>query len=76
MTRCKSCGAPVLWCKVTNSDRRMPVDPEPSSRGNVRVVNGFATVLGALEVHAADAEPLYLSHFVTCPQAAKHRRAR
>lgn len=74
---CRSCGAAIVWCKTANG-KTMPVDAEPADSGNVRVADGIATVLGALEVHAARAagEALRLSHFASCPQAAEHRRTR
>ena len=83
--RCRSCGAAVYFAK-TATGSTMPVDAEPSPRGNVqlRLRNG--------EVHAAvlDQEqaerlrlaaevlgsplPLRLSHFATCPNASSWRK--
>lgn len=79
--RCRSCGAAIAWCRMVNSggDRRMPLDQEPAPvSGNVRLVDGFGSVLSPIEAHAARAtgETLYLSHFATCPNAATHRRPR
>lgn len=59
----------------------MPLDLEPSRDGNVDLVwiggERFAVVLGPGDAVAAQASghELYLSHFVTCPNAAAHRRA-
>lgn len=34
MSVCSSCRRPILWC-VTEGGKRMPIDPEPHSEGNV-----------------------------------------
>lgn len=71
-SQCKSCGAPIIWC-VTDGGKSMPVDASPVPRGNlvldlttdppaVAVLSGYATG--------------YVSHFATCPHAAKHREAK
>jgi len=58
----------------------MPLDREPTRDGNVQfcVVGGdeIATVLNAADQAAAVIAgiPLYLSHFVTCPNAGAHRK--
>ena len=56
----------------------MPLDPEPSPEGNVLLIDGVASVYGAET--AADVrlsgQPLYVSHFTTCPEAAQHRKTR
>lgn len=65
--RCRWCNKPMQWAR-TERGKSMPLDPNPSERGNVRVVNGVATVLGGLELHAAQEanEVLRISHFATC----------
>lgn len=81
MPRCRSCGSEVRWV-VTLKGKRIPLDPLPDGvRGNVRrvgegvSVEARAQVLPATEAEAARAagEPLWLSHFATCPQADTHR---
>lgn len=60
----------------------MPLDPEPSETGNVRVdVHALpytATVLNADDAAAARAagEELYTSHHATCPQGKQWKRQR
>jgi hypothetical protein len=70
MAFCKSCGARFDWYR-TNNGKNMPIDPEPSPDGNVRidVVNNVATV-----VAPGSHSPLYVCHFTTCPGAGQHRR--
>lgn len=80
---CRLCGAPLLW-GVTVKRHRMPLDPEPSPEGNVRLEpheyrpEPWAVVLSGDELTRARAEgePLFVSHFATCPHAKRHRRRR
>ncbi len=79
MSACRTCQADVVWA-VTAAGKRMPVDAEPVPEGNVALVEldggqVHATVLAEGEALLTD-EPLYLSHFVTCPDADTHRRPR
>lgn len=69
MTPCRSCGASIFWA-WTKKGKRMPIDAEPNHLGNislqgttVRFVTPDANTLGQR----------YVSHFVTCPNADKHR---
>lgn len=79
MSACRSCGAPIFWA-ITEAGRRMPVDEAPVPDGNVTVIEDdsdagvpIVRVLGATRDLFASG-PLYVSHFVTCPDAAEHRR--
>lgn len=79
-TRCKSCGARIVWA-LTDQDKRMPVDAEPSARGNIKLVwipslNEYRAVVQKGDVAPALAGSLYLSHFASCAQAQQHRRPR
>ncbi len=67
--KCRSCGALIVWV-VTQNGKRMPVDAQPSEKGNLRIDNGVAYVEPAYE------GPKYLSHFATCKQAAQHRKGK
>lgn len=86
MTRCRTCGAPIVWA-VLPSGRRMPVDRDPSPAGQIRLetdgetdgeTDRRAVVLNAADASAARhaGEALYLSHFATCPDADGHRHGR
>jgi hypothetical protein len=67
---CSSCGASILWA-ITEKGHRIPIDPEPTTAGNLTLVDGIARTPRLGE----DAPFLqYLSHFATCPNAADHRR--
>lgn len=76
--RCSTCRAPIRWT-VTEHGKAMPVDYAPVRGGNIvlrdegtRAVAVYVAPL--LESDDDKARPHYVSHFVTCPQAAQHRR--
>ena len=76
MPECSSCGADIIWHK-TIKGRPIPLDREPTLRGNV-IISEEGTALvyrdpSAIAPRYAD-EPRYLSHFATCPNAETHRR--
>lgn len=74
--KCRSCDAPVYW-GVTTAGKRIPVDADPIPTGNMaldfQTAGVLARILGRNEKHEG---PRYQSHFVTCPNASKHRRKR
>jgi hypothetical protein len=80
MSRCRSCDAPLLWAR-TERGNRIPLDrepysgPEPAGLFVLRYPDGYALAI-AVSPGAFEDEPLYRSHFVTCPNAALHRRSR
>jgi hypothetical protein len=59
-TRCTSCSALIVWFR-TLAGKRMPVDE--------------ASTLPTDAQHQLDLKR-HISHFSTCPDAAKHRRPR
>jgi len=72
MARCRACNAEIIWA-VTDSGKRMPLDAEPAERPT----GVFALDTSCDPPHATSAahQPVYLSHFVTCPNADQHRKA-
>lgn len=78
MKPCSTCGRSIHLLRNPSTDRWMPVDDEAAPDGNIRVdlQAKTATVLtgDALANARIAGEKLSLSHFVTCPQAFKHRR--
>jgi hypothetical protein len=72
-----------VWA-VTGKNRNMPVDAEPATGD--RHANGLLTLtvddlgvplaLPATSFERVGDEPLYTSHFATCPNASDHRRPR
>lgn len=79
MTTCSTCERPILWA-LSERGKPIPIDPQPRADGNIvlRALGGVedrvAHVLKPDET--ASAEPRYVSHFATCPQAETHRRRR
>lgn len=80
MSRCRSCQAPILWA-LTEKGRRMPLDqepytgPEPAGLFVLRAGVGAGPPKAiAVTPDAFPGEPVYRSHFSTCPNAKEHRR--
>jgi hypothetical protein len=86
--KCKSCGAPVEWV-LTEKGKWMPVDFQRALTGNIllsqRAVGQPATAIyqSAEEIETLKRQAqargeawqgLFVSHFATCPSAAKHRK--
>lgn len=81
--KCKSCGSPVRWARSKSSGKNLPLDPEPNPNGNLGIVEaqhppGSSMALPVVAVNPTKAltNYRYLSHFVTCPNADQHRKAR
>lgn len=70
MSKCKSCGAPVVWAKTEN-DKNIPLDAKKVRGGNIFLDHGIARIVSPLSGLGS-----YESHFKTCPQAREHRRPR
>lgn len=72
---CSSCSARIVWT-VTAKGKRMPVDAEPREDGTF-VLRGQGDDHPPLALHKRESrgrEPLYVSHFATCPNADEHRK--
>lgn len=68
--KCKSCGASVVFAEHISTGKPMIFDRMPMKGGT-----GFMLgPTGAAYVKdAAENTRVYISHFATCPAAAKHR---
>ena len=75
---CRSCGASIIWGR-TLSGKMMPVDAEPSAKGNVLIIQDSkskeadAVTLPNPAVYDGRDGPLRLSHYATCPNATAWR---
>ncbi len=72
---CKSCQACIVWA-ITDAGKRMPVDVNPCSDGNLALEERSGADPLAKVVTPTYEGPRYKSHFSTCPDAMRHRRAR
>jgi hypothetical protein len=71
---CNYCRAPIRWMTTVNG-KAMPVDAQPSERGNVIRLGEHAGVLGPRQADAARyaGNQLFMPHVATCPDADKWR---
>ena len=63
MSKCKSCGAEIVWAKTANG-RAVPMDPPEKRYVLKQKFNG----------DHVEIEETWLSHFATCPDSALHRK--
>lgn len=84
MSKCRSCGADIIWIKMKATGKAMPCDSakisysenmHPRATGNtvLTLVTEHGTVVRTAFDPAGD-KIGYTSHFATCPNANKHRR--
>ena len=59
-SKCRSCGAEIFF-KVTKKGKAVPLDKKAEMR---YIIQGNEAVLVST----------YVTHFVTCPNAAQHRK--
>ena len=74
--KCRSCGRPIIWT-ITTKGKRMPVDANPDPNGNIaldELADGTVRASVTGPSPALITEPRYMSHFATCPEAARWRR--
>jgi hypothetical protein len=76
--RCGSCQQEIRWV-TTENGRYMPLDPQPTKDGNVVKVASDAPNEALAHVLRKDEEPpvgtqRFTAHWVTCPNADKHRK--
>lgn len=76
ISRCRSCGSPVVWATTSVGGKKIPIDPDPVSTGNLTITRDAGRGVLAHTAAAGSPVPRYVSHFATCPNAAQHRRPR
>ena len=77
---CSSCGRGIIWT-TSPSGARLPLDARPVTVYQIEEDDVYPGGVGALDYQKQinDIVPgtkLYVSHFVTCPNAAQHSRGR
>ena len=76
MSRCRSCGAEITWA-IMPTGKRAPFDAKPSDSGTHLLEHAAHppdAAITARRLHPGEEALLYVSHFATCPQAAKWRK--
>lgn len=73
-SECRHCHQQIAWCKTT-AGRSMPIDPEPSARGNVFAQYEAGVLVGRVRVGAEPIPPgtPFMPHWATCPVLNKTR---
>ena len=82
MSACRSCHAPIRWAR-TEHGRKIPLDvveAPAATRHGLFALRDLASSEGPLAIAVSRAQvmpgdPLYVSHFATCPNANEHRRS-
>lgn len=81
-TKCRACGAEIMFIKSV-AGKTIPVNPEEvayeqKAGGSLKVVTPNGEVIsGELPVDPQKATGIgYISHFATCPEADRFRKAR
>lgn len=81
-SECRSCHAPILWTITSPGGKAMPVDADATLEGKF-IVNHRPHENKLIAIHlshvADDALPgrkRYRSHFESCPDRDKHRKAK
>lgn len=80
MAKCRSCGAEIIWIKMT-SGKNMPVDAKPityriaipGATGTQKLITQDGRVVSCFFDPGSGLKG-YTSHFATCPNANQHRR--
>lgn len=80
MSKCKSCGAEIIWIK-TKSGKAMPCNAQKIAYRNTLPATGGGITLVTPDgrITRGEYDPTsdvfgYESHFATCPAAAAHRK--
>ena len=71
---CQSCGRAIIWA-TSPTGARLPLDARPVTVYGVAPQEGYATPLAG-KADRLDHSPVYISHFLTCPNAGQHSHQR
>ncbi len=75
---CRSCGQTIQWVRM-ESGKSMPIDPLPPTDGGTIWLAKPMDPRDPPDAHVlrkgqTSNLPLYRSHFMTCPNAQRHRK--
>jgi hypothetical protein len=74
--RCTSCRQKILWAVTDRNAEPIPINPQAISTGNVSLDLWGDAVVATVNPPAGAPGDRYRSHFVTCPNADRHRKPR
>lgn len=66
MNHCGGCGKPIEWAITAANGRSIPLDPDPSSTGNLLGVERTAAGVLVVAVVAVGDPAARVPHFATC----------
>lgn len=72
--RCRICDRAIIWSTSPNG-ARLPLDARPVTAYRILTDTEPPDAVAVQALAEPDAK-LYVSHFLTCPQAAQHSRGR
>jgi hypothetical protein len=75
ITECRSCRASIVYVPTQASGALIPLDVDPVDHGNIVIRDGKALYVKK-DLYSLDDELRYVSHFATCPQAARFRKTK
>lgn len=70
MSRCRGCGAEIVWARSKSTDRPIPLNADSKEKRAAVVSVGDD---GELEVRGVDT---YIAHHAVCPKADDFRKQR
>lgn len=73
MSACRSCGREIIWA-TSPAGRRLPLDARPVNP-HVYRLRGHDETPQAEGVAFEAQGAVYVSHFLTCPNAAQHSKS-
>jgi hypothetical protein len=73
VSTCSTCGGQIIWAR-TETGKRMPLDANPSSDGNLTLTtDGLLPTARSIAHGHRPGQLLFKSHFATCKHATLHR---
>lgn len=77
-TRCRSCGAEIVWRKHRRTGKRAPIEAQSHPAGNVELLSDGVSYVtygqADAELRRTHGMQLYRNHFMTCPQGRSWKR--
>lgn len=75
VSKCSSCGRAIIWAASPNG-ARLPLDARAATVYYLDAANPPNAIPLKIDIAGEGDLKKYVSHFITCPNAAEHSRAR